>query len=106
MTDRATCLDNPIIAEHLVAIRALCREYGVARMEVFGSVCTPQFDPKRSDIDFLVEYPPDHDYGPWLSNLFRWKRNWRFSLSERLMSLCHRRSIIAGSGERPRRPER
>ena len=62
---QANCLDNPIIAEHLEAIRALCREFGVARLEVFGSVCTPDFDPERSDVDFLVEYPADYDFGPW-----------------------------------------
>lgn len=64
---RETCLENPLIAEHLEAIRALCREYGVARLEVFGSVCTPEFDPERSDVDFLVEYPDDYDFGPWLT---------------------------------------
>jgi uncharacterized protein len=62
---QASCLDNPVIAEHLEAIRALCREFGVAQMEVFGSVCMPDFDPERSDVDFLVEYAPDYDFGPW-----------------------------------------
>lgn len=62
---QVNCLDNPVIAEHLEAIRALCREFGVARLEVFGSVCTPDFDPERSDVDFLVEYPADYDFGPW-----------------------------------------
>ena len=69
MMDRDSCLDNPLIAEHLEAIRALCREYGVARLEVFGSVCTPEFDPEWSDIDFLVEYPEDYDFGPWAKRL-------------------------------------
>lgn len=53
------------IAIHLGAIRALCREFGVARLEVFGSVLTPQFDPATSDIDLLVEYLPGYDLGPW-----------------------------------------
>ena len=57
---------SPVIQPHLEAIRALCQEYGVARLEVFGSAQTDQFDPERSDIDFLVEYPPGYDYGPWL----------------------------------------
>ena len=70
MSDRRSCLDKPILAEHLEEIRALCREYGVLRLEVFGSVCTPEFDPERSDIDFLVEYPDGYDYGPWLARLF------------------------------------
>ena len=65
MTDRETCLDRSPIAEHLEAIHALCREYGVTRLEVFGSVCTPEFDPERSDVDFLVEYPEGYDFGPW-----------------------------------------
>ena len=89
MTDRATCLGNPVIAEHLEGIRALCREYGVAQMEVFGSVCTPEFDPERSDVDFLVEYPPDYDYGPWLSNLF--------SLEEKLSLLLERKVDVVMS---------
>lgn len=64
-SSQKTCLDNPIIAEHLEAIRALCQEFGVTRLEVFGSVCTPDFDPERSDVDFLVEFPADYDFGPW-----------------------------------------
>ena len=37
-------------------IAALCREFGVARLEVFGSVMTDEFDPQRSDVDFIVAY--------------------------------------------------
>lgn len=59
----------PLIEQHREAIRTLARAYGVARLEVFGSVGTPTFDPATSDIDFLVEYPPGYDYGPWLSRL-------------------------------------
>ena len=29
-----------VVAEHLEEIRALCREYGVRRLEVFGSALT------------------------------------------------------------------
>jgi predicted nucleotidyltransferase len=56
---------NPLIEDNLQAIRALAREFGVARLEVFGSACTPDFDPDQSDIDFLVEFPADYDFGPW-----------------------------------------
>lgn len=55
-----------ILEERRGELIALCREFGVARLEVFGSVMTPEFDPERSDLDFLVSYPPDYDYGPWL----------------------------------------
>jgi uncharacterized protein len=70
MTTRPGCLDVPLITEHLEAIRALCREFGVARLEVFGSVCTDEFDPERSDIDFLIDYPEDYEVGPWLGRFF------------------------------------
>lgn len=65
---------NPIIEQHKAAIEALAREYGVARLEVFGSVCTPEWDPARSDVDFLVEYPDDYEYGLWLSRFFDLER--------------------------------
>ncbi len=58
---------NPLIEQHREAIHALAHEYGVARLEAFGSVCTPEWDPERSDVDFLVEYPPDYDFGPWIA---------------------------------------
>jgi uncharacterized protein len=58
-----------LIEQNLQAIRTLAREYGVARLEVFGSVCTPDFDPATSDVDFLVEYPEGYDFGPWLGRL-------------------------------------
>jgi predicted nucleotidyltransferase len=58
---------HPSVEQHRGAIAALCREYGVARLEVFGSAATEAFDPDRSDIDFLVTYPPGYDFGPWLA---------------------------------------
>ena len=41
---------------HLAEIPDLCRRYGVARLEVFGSAVTDAFDLARSDIDFLIEF--------------------------------------------------
>ena len=39
------------------ALAALCRRYGVARLEVFGSAARGiGFDPDRSDADFLVTF--------------------------------------------------
>jgi len=37
-------------------IDALCRKYGVLRLDVFGSATGPAFDPASSDYDFLVEF--------------------------------------------------
>ena len=62
-----------VVAAHLEQIRALCRAYSVVRLEVFGSALTPRFDPATSDIDFLVEYPPGHDLGPWMKLHFAFR---------------------------------
>jgi predicted nucleotidyltransferase len=41
------------------ALAAICRRYGVARLEVFGSAARGAgFDPNRSDADFLVTFEP------------------------------------------------
>jgi predicted nucleotidyltransferase len=47
------------IAAKRDALAALCRRYGVARLEVFGSAARATgFDPDRSDADFLVTFEP------------------------------------------------
>jgi predicted nucleotidyltransferase len=47
----------PLIAEHRSEIAALCRRFGVRRLAVFGSAARGgDFDPQRSDVDFLVEF--------------------------------------------------
>lgn len=65
---------HPIIEDHREAIRDLCREFGVIRLEVFGSVVTDAFDPDRSDVDFIVTYPDDYEFGPWLKRYFELNR--------------------------------
>jgi len=44
------------IATHQDELRQLCRRFGVRRLDVFGSAARGDFDPARSDIDFLVEF--------------------------------------------------
>lgn len=39
-------------------IAALCRRHHVRRLAAFGSILRPDFDPRRSDADFLVEFEP------------------------------------------------
>ena len=60
---------NPLVQRNREAIRALGRRYGVARLEVFGSANTAEFDPDRSDVDFLVAYPPGYDFGAWMGRV-------------------------------------
>jgi uncharacterized protein len=62
-----------LVEEKLDAIRALCEEFGVLRLELFGSAATGAFDPERSDLDFLVEHPPDYDFGPWATRYFAFR---------------------------------
>jgi predicted nucleotidyltransferase len=49
---------HPIIESNRPAIEALCGLHRVRRLEVFGSVVRDDFDPTRSDVDFLVEFDP------------------------------------------------
>lgn len=45
------------IADKIEALAALCRRYGVLRLELFGSAARGlDFDPSRSDADLLVEF--------------------------------------------------
>ena len=58
----------PIVEERLPAIRALCRDLGIAQLWVFGSVARGEWNPQHSDVDFLVElsvdrYPADQLLG-------------------------------------------
>src|SRR5215472_13228384 len=47
------------IDEKRDALAAICRRYGVARLEVFGSAARGAgFDRNRSDADFLVTFTP------------------------------------------------
>ena len=52
------------------ALADLCRRHGVRRLELFGSAATDAFDPRRSDLGFVVEFLPQQDLGPWLRHYF------------------------------------
>lgn len=61
---------HPLILAQRSAIAEVCRRYQVRRLEVFGSAARgADFDPERSDADFLVEFAPDAlpDLGSWFS---------------------------------------
>jgi uncharacterized protein len=57
----------PLIEDNREAIVALCKTYGVRKLAVFGSAARGDFDPERSDVDFVLEF---EDYGPGVSNRF------------------------------------
>lgn len=45
-----------LIEQHRTEISALCRQFEVRRLEVFGSAATGVYRDESSDIDFLVEF--------------------------------------------------
>ena len=47
-----------IVEDHRTALESLCRRFAVQRLYVFGSAARGDFDPARSDLDFLVEFAP------------------------------------------------
>ena len=54
------------IADKREELAELCRQYDVARLEVFGSAARgTDFDPETSDADFLVEFDPDRPVAPF-----------------------------------------
>ena len=58
---------SPFIEEHREDLIRLCREFGVAKLEIFGPATTSELDLERSEIDLLVTYPPGYDFGPWIA---------------------------------------
>ena len=66
---------NRLIELNRKALIPLCRRFGIRRLELFGSANTPDFNPDRSDLDFLVEFPANYDFGPWLSRLVEFEEN-------------------------------
>ena len=46
----------PLIEQHRTEIDSLCRRHDVRRLELFGSAARGDFNPKTSDLDFIVEF--------------------------------------------------
>lgn len=57
----------PLVADNKDAIVALCRQYGVRKLALFGSAATGAFDPASSDVDFLVDLG---DYEPGVARRY------------------------------------
>ena len=48
-------MDSTLVLDR-EAIAAVCRAHSVQRLRLFGSATSARFDPRRSDIDVLVEF--------------------------------------------------
>ena len=44
-----------IIEEKRSELEALCRQYGIVKLDIFGSAVTDAFDPDSSDLDFIAD---------------------------------------------------
>ena len=77
----------PLVEQHREQIAALCRKYGVRKLELFGSAAGGDFDPAQSDIDFFFEFDSNQTE---LANRF-------FGLSEDLERLLGRRVELVSS---------
>ena len=51
----------PLITNHSDQLAEICRRHHVKRLEVFGSAAVGDFNPEKSDIDFLVEFDESDD---------------------------------------------
>jgi uncharacterized protein len=45
-----------VVTRHLDEIAALCRKFGVRRLDLFGSAAAGAFDPATSDLDFVATF--------------------------------------------------
>lgn len=45
-----------IVEDRRTEIAALCKKYGVKRLDLFGSAAGEGFDPEASDLDFVVSF--------------------------------------------------
>ena len=81
---------HKIIESHRDEIHRLCRQFGVQRLDVFGSAAADAFDPQRSDIDFVVDFGPGAQ--PDLFNRY-------FGLNEALAALFgHKVDLVMPAG--------
>ncbi len=83
---------------------AVCRPFGVRRLEVFGSAARDDFDETRSDIDFLVEF--DANAEPGLLKTYFDLKDALEALFERSVDLVSRGAVenpyVAASIDRDR----
>jgi len=55
-------LVHAAVEQKRIELQTLCRRFGVARLDVFGSAArATDFDAATSDVDFLVEFKPPDD---------------------------------------------
>jgi uncharacterized protein len=83
-------------------VAKFCRERGIKRLSLFGSVLREDFAPHRSDIDVLVEFFPNaikgvgfryFGYEDELSKIFGHKVDLCSRLNEHIADAVHREAV-------------
>ena len=82
---------NLVVNDLLSRNRELCLEQKVRALEIFGSAHTAEFNPERSDLDFLVEFQdPDR---PGIADRFLGLAEGLERIFQRSVDLVTRRSL-------------
>lgn len=96
-----------LLENNLASLKEVCRRHSVARLEVFGSAADPaQFDPRCSDVDFIVRFFPNTDLGPWMAAYFDLREELRRVLGtpvELVMESAMRDPLFLREANRTRR---
>jgi predicted nucleotidyltransferase len=96
-----TASELPLQLDHS-RIAAFCRERGIRRLSLFGSVLRDDFDPARSDVDVLAEFAPGalrglglryFDYGPELSAILGYPVDFCSQLNPHLRESIEREAL-------------
>lgn len=83
-------------------VAAFCRDRGIARLSLFGSVLREDFDPVRSDIDVLADFKPEamrgigfrfFGYGDELAGILGRKVDFCSRLDPRLEPIVRREAV-------------
>ena len=80
---------HAVVESKKAQLAAVCRPFGVRRLEVFGSAARDDFDEAHSDLDFLVEF----DGHPLLGTLQTY-----FGLKDALEALFERPVDLVSRG--------
>jgi len=95
-----------VIEQHEEALAAICRRFGVRRLDLFGSAAQGRFDPVTSDLDFVVELAdaggPGYarryiEFAEALEDLFQRPVD---VLTERMIGTAHFREILDRTRQR------
>jgi uncharacterized protein len=82
---------NDLLSRNRELVRELCLEQKVRALEIFGSATTAEFNPERSDLDFLVEFQdPDR---PGIADRFLGLAEGLERIFQRNVDLVTRRSL-------------